>query len=71
MIISTTPTHVNTALLQIFKEAGGNGSAVMELPPFTPVTLVKNERGWMFIARDGKALGYVAEGSRQKLNLAR
>ena len=71
MIISTKPTHVNLQLLQVFKEAGGNGNVVLKLPPFTPVTLIKNEQGWMLIAGDGKALGYVADGSLQKLNLGR
>jgi hypothetical protein len=69
MLISTTPTHVNTALLKVFKEVGGKGGVVQQLPPFTPVTLVKRERGWAHIARDGKALGYVPEGKLQKLAL--
>ncbi len=68
IIIPIKPTHVSTELLQIFKEAGGAGGIVQQLPPFTTVTLVKSERGWVLIARDGKALGYVAEAKLHKLN---
>ena len=68
MIISTTLTHVNVELLQVFKEAGGHGTVVTELPRFTSVTLVKREHGWALVAKDGKILGYVADGALQKLN---
>jgi hypothetical protein len=68
MIISTTPTHANLEMLQVFKEAGGHGSVVIELLPLTTVTLIKSEQGWSLIAKDGKALGYVAEASLRKLN---
>jgi WD40 repeat protein len=67
VIIPIKPTHVNTELLQIFKDPG-SGTVVQQLPPFTTVTLVKSERGWVLIARDGKALGYAAEGKLHKLN---
>ena len=68
MIISTKPTHVNTDPLRVFKEAGDRGAVVTELPPFSTVTLVKSEQGWVLIAKDGKALGYVAERTLRKLN---
>jgi Caspase domain/WD domain, G-beta repeat len=68
IIIPVKPTHVNTELLQIFKEAGGAGGVVQRLPPFTTVTLVKSDGRWVLIARDGKALGYVAEAKLHKLN---
>ena len=68
IVIPVRPTHVSTELLQIFKEAGGSGGIVQQLPPFTTVTLVKSDRGWGLIARDGKALGYVAETKLHKLN---
>ena len=42
--------------------------AVAELPPFTIVTLVKSDQGWVLIARDGKLLGYAAEAKLHKLN---
>jgi Caspase domain len=67
-IIPTKATHANLELLQIFEDAGGKGTIVQELPPITAVTVVRTEQGWALIARDGKALGYVAEGKLQKLN---
>ena len=68
IIVPVKPTHVNSEALQIFKTAGGSGGIVHQLPPFTTVTLVKNERGWVLIARDGKVLGYAAEAKLHKLN---
>jgi hypothetical protein len=59
---------VSTELLQVFKEAGGAGDVVQQLPPFTTVTLVKSDQGWLLIARDGKLLGYAAEAKLHKLN---
>jgi len=41
---------------------------VQQLPPFTIVTLVKSDQGWVLIARDGKLLGYAAEAKLHKLN---
>ena len=67
-ILSTKPTHVSAEPLQIFKEARGGGTIVQELPPFTTVTLIKSEQGWVLIAKDGKLLGYVAETKLRKLN---
>ena len=68
VIIPIKPTHVSTEHLQIFKEAGGLGGVVQQLAPFTSITLVKSERGWALIARDGKPLGYAAEAKLHKLN---
>jgi WD40 repeat protein len=68
IIIPIKPTHVSTELLSIFQEAGGRSAAVQQLPPFTTVTLVKSDRGWLLIARDGKLLGYAAEAKLHKLN---
>jgi hypothetical protein len=68
IIIPVKPTHVSTELLQIFKEAGGAGGIVQQLPPFTTVTLVKSDGRWVLIARDGKALGYAAQAKLHKLN---
>ena len=65
--VPTAPTHVNTELLRVFKEPGGKGGVVLQLPPFTTVTLLKSERGWAHIGREGKALGYVPEAKLQKL----
>jgi WD40 repeat protein len=68
IIIPVTPTHVNTEPLEIFKEAGGRGSPLQQLEPFTTVALVQSDRGWLLIARDGKLLGYAAEAKLHKLN---
>jgi uncharacterized caspase-like protein len=68
IIIPVRPTHVSTELLLVFKEAGGAGGVVHQLAPFSTVTLMKSDRGWALIARDGKALGYAAEAKLHKLN---
>ena len=34
--------------------------SVQKLVPGTLVTMVRTERGWMLVAKDGKQLGYVA-----------
>jgi hypothetical protein len=68
VVIPVKPTHVNTELVQVFKEAGGNGGVVEQLPAFSTVALVKSDHGWVLIARDGKPLGYVAEAKLHKLN---
>ena len=59
---------MSAELLRVFKEAGGSGGIVRQLPPFTTITLVKSDQGWVLIARDGEALGYVAETKLHKLN---
>ena len=50
IVIPIKPTHVSTDLLPVFKEAGGMGAIVQQLPPFTIVTLVKSDQGWVLIA---------------------
>jgi len=64
--IATTPTHITKEALKVFKAAGGSGGVVQQLDRFTLVTLVKSERGWAQIAREGKALGYVPESKLQR-----
>jgi hypothetical protein len=66
--IPIKPTHVNSELLAIFGDPGGKGAVVHRLPAFTTVTLIRSENGWVLIAKDGKALGYVAEAKLHKLN---
>ncbi len=68
VIVPIKPTHVSAEQLAIFKEAGGTGAVVEQLAPFTTVTLVKVDSGWVLIAREGKVLGYVAEAKLHKLN---
>jgi WD40 repeat protein/uncharacterized caspase-like protein len=68
VIVPVKPTHVSTEGLAIYRDAGGTGAVVEQLPPFTTVTLVKSDAGWVLIARDGKVLGYVAEAKLHRLN---
>jgi len=63
IIISTKPTHVVMEAAKIFAAAGGSGAIVQELAPFTLVTLIKTEQGWVLVAKNGTKLGYVAEAS--------
>jgi hypothetical protein len=65
--IPTAPTHITTGALKAFKEAGGKGGVVQELEPNLLVTVIKSERGWAHIARDGKPLGYVPAAKLQKV----
>ena len=39
---------------------GNTGAVVQKLNPFTTLTLVRTEQEWALVAKDGKALGYVA-----------
>ena len=68
IIVPVKPTHVNTETLQVFRDAGGSGEIMGQLPPFTTVAQVKSEHGWMLIGKDGQAMGYVAEDKLHKLN---
>jgi uncharacterized caspase-like protein len=67
-IIPVKPTHVSTEPLQVFKQAGGIGEIAQQLSAYSTVTLVKSNKGWALIARDGTILGYAAETKLQKLN---
>jgi WD40 repeat protein/uncharacterized caspase-like protein len=67
LIISTTPTHVVTELVEVLKEAG-SGAVVEKLKPFTSVTLVKTDAGWSLVAKDGQALGYIPEAKLHALH---
>jgi hypothetical protein len=64
-------THANTEPLGIFRAAGGKGGVVLQLAPFTTVTVLKSERGWAHIAQDGKPLGYAPEAKLNRLASSR
>jgi hypothetical protein len=67
MLIPFRPTHINSKQVAVYQNAGG-GLIVQQLPPFTAVTVVRNENGWALIAKDGTSLGYVAEMTLNRLN---
>ena len=58
---------MNTEPLPIFKEAGGKSAAVRQLAPFTTLTVMKSEAGWVLVAKDGQLLGYVLANKLHKL----
>ena len=64
--IPPSPTHITKEALKVFRDAGGRGGVAQQLNRFTLVALVKSERGWAQIAREGKVLGYVPESKLQK-----
>jgi WD40 repeat protein len=68
IIIPTKPTHVSTEIVPLFQDKGKNAAADAQLQPFTIVTVVKSEPGWLLVARDGKVLGYAPEAKLHKLN---
>jgi WD40 repeat protein len=60
LVILGKPTHVVITAADVFAAAGGATSATQKLEAGTLVTLVKTEQGWTLVARDGRAIGYVA-----------
>lgn len=54
------PTHVVITSAEVF-EAAGKGTKSSALPPGTLLSLIKSENGWILVAKDGKALGYISE----------
>ena len=59
--IPAKPSHVVIAPADVYEELAGKGGKLEQLSPGTLVSLVKVEQGWVLVARDGKAVGYVAE----------
>jgi len=59
--IPTKPTHFVIAPADFYESAVGGGRKLGQLPAGAAVSLVNTERGWMLVARDGKAIGYVAQ----------
>ncbi len=59
--IGTKPTHVVSAATDLFEAANRGGAVKRQLKRGELVTQIKVESGWAYIAKDGKALGYVEE----------
>jgi WD40 repeat protein len=55
---SRVPTHVVIAATELHQTARGDGPAT-QLPPGTLVTQIKTDGEYVFIAKDGKPIGYV------------
>lgn len=53
------PTHVVITALKLFAASGGEGDPVETLSPGAQVAKMSDADGWVQIARDGKAIGYV------------
>ena len=70
MIISPAPTHVVSEPVEVLKSAGATGSVVQKLDPVTTWTLIRTDQGWALVAKDGKALGYVAAGRHRHVSSA-
>jgi len=59
-VATAKPTHVVITPVDVFAAAGGQDAPIQKLQAGTLLSLVKTERGWMLVAKDGKSLGYVA-----------
>ena len=57
--IPSKPTHVVTTAAEVFANAAKD-APVHELTPGMAVTLVQTQSDWTLVARNGKALGYIA-----------
>jgi hypothetical protein len=58
-VISRKPTHVTIRTSEVFAQPA-TGAATQKLEPGTLVTLVQTAQGWVLVAKDGNAVGYVA-----------
>lgn len=65
--ISKVPTHVVVKSSGLFSEAAGEGTEIRKLNPGTLVTLVETTDGWALVAKDGKTLGFVPDGSLARM----
>ncbi len=59
--IGKKPTHVVSAAADLFEGASRGGPVKRQLKRGEQVTVIKAESGWAYVAKDGKALGYVEE----------
>jgi WD40 repeat protein len=66
-LYSRTPTHVLIAAADLMASAARGGETKRRLEVGTPVTLIKTEGEWAYIAKDGVALGYVLQNQLIKL----
>ncbi len=62
LAIPAAATHVvsNATEFQIEPQMGARG--IHKLAAQTPVTVIHSEQGWVLVAKEGKLLGYVAQG---------
>jgi uncharacterized caspase-like protein len=58
--IPTKPSHVVVRSMEIYAKPSDASEVVRKIEPGTSVALIRTEQGWVLIAKDGKALGYVA-----------
>jgi WD40 repeat protein/uncharacterized caspase-like protein len=60
-VIPTKPSHVVVRSMEIYAKPSEASEVVRKIEPGTSVALIRTEQGWVLIAKDGKALGYVAQ----------
>lgn len=65
--VPSNPTHVVLEAVDVFAEAGGRGAVVLKLKAASSFAVVRSEKGWSLIARDGKAIGYIPEKKAARL----
>jgi WD40 repeat protein/uncharacterized caspase-like protein len=59
--IPTKPSHVVVRSMEIYTKPSDASEIVRKIEPGTSVAVIRTEQGWVLIAKDGKALGYVAK----------
>ncbi|EGP09590.1 polysaccharide deacetylase [Bradyrhizobiaceae bacterium SG-6C] len=61
--IPTKATHVVIKPSEVKAAVGDTSETVSQLAPGTQVRLIETANGWTLVAREGRKLGYVREGS--------
>jgi uncharacterized caspase-like protein/WD40 repeat protein len=59
--VATQPTHKVAAVTKLQIQPAFGARGIRKLDADTRLTAVKNEQGWVLVARDGRLLGYVAQ----------
>ncbi|WP_454620442.1 WD40 domain-containing protein [Bradyrhizobium cenepequi] len=59
--VPTKSTHVVISPTDFYEGATGSGKTLGQLPSGAAVSVVQTEQDWVLVARDGKAIGYVAQ----------